>query len=777
MNDRKDLLSVNPYTGEPMYLEIQQMGMVAALRVSVESVDTMTMIKPPYRYVNVTDPVRGGNFTYFPEEAGLSPDNGIVFKAVSGGYWVRQKHTDHGFLEWYIGDDISDPVANLNAIVALSRAGYTIQLLKMYPIDTGGDRNYIMDNEDIEVFSENKEECGLIIERIHSNFGYFRGNKNYGFSHVTLVTRNYLNDVPVHPAMSNNYKLISIYDPSDNKIDFNNCNIFGQVVNRVRRKGSFTFFCKDNNFHHCTQFFSNAGENQFQHARIEFVNNSVKEMAGNMLFLSQMDKESLIHFTDNHFENGQVYKVTGAYFGPLVVTGDCTLYYLRNRIYNLLSSDMVSSGAPRATASLTTIAYTSVQHIFIHDNTAINVLGHNSAFIEFKNGRNFSIKRNVFKNHKQAIYDIGVLKKGEDYRNIKNPRSNFYYALCKLSKNHSFPNTTFEFTDNEIFIPYLNRGNGLPQTKIDFTRNKIEIDFHAGVSASDWAGRNLVYSVCQPASRYEGDQVIANHNLIKINDVAYKDEPAVFFSFEGQAAAKGNHPPRVKENVEISNNSFISQQPGLNFVLGSLNCRKVNCQHNEVLVSDSSIFISGTRLGADVAWDQVSKYDFKIKNANKLRLFYPRNQSNSEVLITDNHHDSIDIVNSWQNSVNWLFNKGGVNNPVCMEITVRAGGMESAFKLVLAQFNDLKYMNKNGEIVSVYLVGSGARQDHVFPCRGGQNPFSMRLYGYPKSNLCSIFIEGLGDFKQVEFYVNVIKERNVDVGTFYDKYLRIGVDG
>lgn len=91
IQDVDQVLMVNPVTKEPMYLEVKDLAAASALRISVETVDQLSSVGAPFRFVNVTDPVRGGTFSFRDTlPPGQSVDNGIVFAASVAGYWVRQ---------------------------------------------------------------------------------------------------------------------------------------------------------------------------------------------------------------------------------------------------------------------------------------------------------------------------------------------------------------------------------------------------------------------------------------------------------------------------------------------------------------------------------------------------------------------------------------------------------------------------------------------------------------------------------------------------------------
>ncbi|GAB3761301.1 right-handed parallel beta-helix repeat-containing protein [Spirosoma pomorum] len=87
--------------------------------------------------VFLQDPNRGGSFAYRPASANLTIDNGTVFGAADGGYWIRP-YQGMKLPQWYgaIGDGVTNDQAAINLLFVSLKDGDVVDF---------GNRTYLFD--------------------------------------------------------------------------------------------------------------------------------------------------------------------------------------------------------------------------------------------------------------------------------------------------------------------------------------------------------------------------------------------------------------------------------------------------------------------------------------------------------------------------------------------------------------------------------------------------------------------------------------------------------
>ncbi|SHM97432.1 hypothetical protein SAMN04488057_1055 [Cyclobacterium lianum] len=147
----------------------------------IESVDEFsTALRKGRETLILNHSLRNGIFKYFPSNAGLIIDNGIVFQSEDGGFWVRQ-FSGKVELIWFgviSGNDNNNKDTNFEAIKQWWNAG--IRYGKALYVNTG---TYItkMFGDDVSGFN-NLGTCWIVGEQEKSEFKLAAGENTRLFS-------------------------------------------------------------------------------------------------------------------------------------------------------------------------------------------------------------------------------------------------------------------------------------------------------------------------------------------------------------------------------------------------------------------------------------------------------------------------------------------------------------------------------------------------------------------------------------------------------------------
>jgi hypothetical protein len=718
------------------------------------------------------------------EDSATPDDGGLVLVTASGKRLKREIKTGEGLLEWFVGNDFSDGIVNLNAIAAMNKAGLKVRLPEgTIPLTTASATTSFVYSNPLIWEGAGKDKTKIILETKHSDSGgsgshaYFKGNKSIHFKNLAITTRSIENGI--FTEISDEYEFLSVTDPEKITVNIEGCRMSGAFVCRffVTAGLELTHYVKlcrirNTEFHYTPGFmgFSTYCET------IDVQDNFIYELLGGIVFSNKgLEKNLVIKWKNNYLENTIIPSETQWYHCPLVCNGQ-DLYYENNVVKRLINKTKTVFQIGHV-GSETYALYASVNNLHFKNNTVIDVLGQktnhqDNCGFKVKGALNVYCENNEITLSKQAFVDAGILATIDSaYSTID--KNQFIYCLFGLAGNERV-NKEFVFKKNRVKIPYVNFKCEVPYTHFNISDNHIEIDHVAKLRGQEL--QSIVFLTSQGSSESSPTaKTFADRNTIVVNEVESTALPVLFLANEfNQVTISAT--TVLRSLSSMSDNEFGGPE-GTVFKLGVSPAKITKFEDNRTAGTGVTLEVEKIVCndGSVVPLGNITQsYTTRKPKADAL-TGSPKLWGISQVKITDNALDKIFVMKTVLSD--WLYNSlVSETNPILFEVTAEyqtSNGGKEKVQYNFAQINGSTV--RYGESATNSLQTFDPRDDVnprviEFSNKDGVGKEAKFFAETFTSRTCHFFFTGLGSSREVTITVNVYN-RAVTAATFYTPFL------
>lgn len=729
--------------------------------------------------------------------------DGVIYRKLKatdgGGYAKRVAPGGYGFIEWFVGDDLSNGVANLDAVIKLSRAGLKVKLNRgVYPLECATNTTVNTDTQPLFLEGEGKGKTKIILKTKHSTSGgtwlrgYFKGDRDISLKNLSISTQSY--EDGILDEINSEYKFCSIPKPDKIDIELINVNTYGSItfyfynnvygstatpeevleyyVNSLKTRG-----CE---FNYASSLF------RFSECRCmlaDFQDGHVKELLGHIISAGGDPTRSnkLCIWNNMHVVNTIIPESTTWYHTPVVFGGD-TIYYTNSSVYGLLNKDKTPRNyeSQVVLGAETYALYATVNNLHFRNNFVINVLGvkeqhaDNCAF-KIKGSRNIYCENNTIIVEKKCLVDVGVLNNIEDsYSSVD--KDTFVYTFFGAGKQNVSNEGELIFKNNRVRIPYVNYACMIPWATIDISGNTIEVDYVA--IDRDGDDQVLFYNHNNSESfLLIGKKSVFENNSIKVNTVEdynlhvelLTEKTPYFITKETTS---------YSDIFSISDNKFYGEN--INYSLGINRAKRISHENNKCL--SNGCFATPDKDIILPLSDEVpsSYFDYSIESiggSTFMTIMKPKLWGTSKAIVKNNTQNERIIMKT--NRQDWLNDTVNINNPVLFYVNLKCIdglGVITDLQYLFAQtsISNIRYRDYDTGLVTNVDPRDDVEYFEIrFADKYGNISSPIGLYArFYFNRTAEFYISGLSDVASFSLETRV-EGKAVNPVTFYDEWLAI----
>lgn len=728
--------------------------------------------------------------------------DGVIYKKLKatdgGGYAKRVAPGGYGFIEWFVGDDLSNGVANLDAVIKLSRAGLKVKLNRgVYPLECATNTTVNTDTQPLFIEGDGEKNTKVILKTQHSKTGgtwlrgYFTASRDITLKNLTLSTQSF--EDGVLDQIESEYRFCTMYKPNKIKIYTPNCTFNGsisfvfqhntysststeaevisQYVDSVDSPNcTFNYVSKLFMFRNCYVNKLNFTDG-FVNNLLGFVASAGYTEYGNL--------NKLVIWDNMHLNNTIIPVLTDWYHCPLVLRCH-TVYYQNSSVKNLINKNKTSY--PNAGGDIkgaeTYALYASAEYLHFNNNDISNVLGqkedqHDNCMFKVKGADNVYARGNKITLEKQALVDAGVLETIDSaYSTID--KNEFIYAMFGSARIEVRPEGEFIFKNNKIRVPYINKESYLPFGRVDISDNEWEIDYVATRRDDDDVQVLFYNHRTGETLLLPGISSDLNRNKFKVNAVEDSAKPLYVFGEESPIYASLDK-TSFSSYYSISNNDFIID--GIDIILGAARAPRLLYNDNEVIGTGSiQIDRIGSILADNIPFANISQ-KIKCSGPSLFQSIRPLLWGNSEFNIYDNTHDVVVVMQTGLND--WFYNNYVSNStPILISFNIEYinsfGVLESArYLFAQTSTNQLKYLDKTTGLITNFDPRTNTNSGIIeIQEKTGKEPEVSMFMERLDTRRCSFYFSGLSNISDYKL-TSRVEGKAVNPVTFYDEWLAI----